>query len=73
MLVLRVRLGVGREDDGTSTGDEGSKRNRAGNDQSTHGAYPAFFLSTASAMLGGIGSGRSILPRIGSRMRKWKK
>jgi len=53
--------------DGDRAGDE-----RLG-ERLTHGGYPTFFVSTASAMLGGSGSGRSILPRTGSRITKWKK
>ena len=57
----------------TAPAAEGGERDRARDEDLAHGLYTAFFLSTASAMLGGNGSGRSILPRTGSRTRKWKK
>ena len=54
-------------------GGEGCERDGARDEELAHGAHATFFLSTASAMLGGKGNGRSILPRIGSSTMKWKK
>ena len=71
VLVLQFGFRLGGNGDGAA--GEGGQGDGAGYQELTHGAYPIFFLSTASAMLGGIGSGRSTLPRTGSRMRKWKK
>ena len=71
VLVRRVDFLLGGDGDGA--GGQDGKGERARNQELTHDPYPTFFLSTESAMLGGNGSGRSILPRIGSSSRKWKK
>ena len=71
VLVRRMDLLLGG--DGNGAGGKDGEGERARNQELAHVPYPTFFLSTASAMLDGNGSGRSILPRIGNSSRKWKK